>query len=76
MEELWRMGRQALESQPFGALLGARLASFSEGEATLEVPIREELLQQGGFVHGGVVGATPPTTPSRSPAAPCWGRPC
>jgi len=44
-----------LESQPFSALLEARLASFTEGEAVLEVPIREELLQQNGYVHGGVV---------------------
>jgi uncharacterized protein (TIGR00369 family) len=55
VEELVRMGQQALESQPFSALIGARLASFSEGEAVLEVPIRGELLQQNGFVHGGVI---------------------
>lgn len=55
MKELWKMGQQILESQPFSTFLGARLASFSEGEAVLEVPIRGELLQQDGFVHGGVI---------------------
>jgi acyl-coenzyme A thioesterase PaaI-like protein len=55
MDELSRLGQQALKVQPFSALVGARLASFSEGEAELEVPVREELLQQDGYVHGGVV---------------------
>jgi uncharacterized protein (TIGR00369 family) len=55
MDELSRLGQQALRAQPFSALVGARLASFSEGEAELEVPVREELLQQDGYVHGGVV---------------------
>ena len=55
MEELLRMGQQALESQPFSALVGTRLASLTEGEAVLEVPIRTELLQQNGYVHGGVI---------------------
>jgi uncharacterized protein (TIGR00369 family) len=55
MDELSRVGQQALKAQPFSALVGVRLASFSEGEAVLEVPVREELLQQDGYVHGGVV---------------------
>ncbi|MER6671892.1 PaaI family thioesterase [Streptomyces sp. NPDC000983] len=48
--------RVILAAQPFSALLGARLTAFGEGEAVLEVDIREELLQQYGFVHGGVLG--------------------
>ncbi len=55
MDELSRIGQQALDSQPFSGLIGAKLIEFSEGEAVLEIPIREELLQQNGFVHGGVV---------------------
>src|SRR5215211_5446739 len=55
LEELSRAGKQALKSQPFSALIGARLTSLSEGKAVLEVPIREELLQQNGYVHGGVI---------------------
>ena len=49
------VARRVLEDQPFSTLLGAKLASFSDGEAVLEVPIRAELLQQNGFVHGGVL---------------------
>ena len=55
MDELSRIGQQALDSQPFSGLIGAKLVEFSEGKAVLEIPIREELLQQNGFVHGGVV---------------------
>ncbi len=55
-DELSRMGQRALEAQPFGALVGARLARLVDGEAVLEVPIRNELPQQDGLVHGGVIG--------------------
>lgn len=55
VERLLHVGRQVLESQPFSALVGARVAGISEGEAVLEVPVHEELFQQYGFVNGGVV---------------------
>ena len=48
--------RKILAAQPFSALLGARLTAFGEGEAVLELDIREELLQHYGTVHGGVLG--------------------
>ncbi|MEV7790065.1 PaaI family thioesterase [Streptomyces sp. NPDC088106] len=47
--------RQALAGQPFSRLLGARLTAFGDGGATLEIDIREELHQQNGFLHGGVL---------------------
>ncbi|MET7478371.1 PaaI family thioesterase [Streptomyces sp. NPDC005648] len=47
--------REALGDQPFSRLLGTRLVDCGDGAATLELDIREELLQQYGFVHGGVV---------------------
>ena len=49
------MARKALESQPFSRLIGARLSAFGDGVATLEIDIREDLQQQNGFVHGGVL---------------------
>ncbi|MGB3635135.1 MAG: PaaI family thioesterase [Rubrobacteraceae bacterium] len=55
MEELSQTAQRILDSQPFSGLIGAKLAKFSEGEAVLEITIREELMQQNGFVHGGVV---------------------
>lgn len=47
--------RTALAVCPFSALLGTRLASFGPDGATLELDVRDELRQQHGFVHGGVV---------------------
>lgn len=47
--------RQALAAQPFSVLVGARMADFGGGGATLEVDIRDELTQQNGFLHGGVL---------------------
>ncbi|WP_405877798.1 MULTISPECIES: PaaI family thioesterase [unclassified Streptomyces] len=49
------LARKVLAQQPFSRLLGARVTEFGDGEATLELDIREELLQQYGFVHGGVL---------------------
>ena len=47
--------RQVLDAQPFSRLLGARLTEVSETIVTLELEPREDLLQQYGFVHGGVL---------------------
>jgi uncharacterized protein (TIGR00369 family) len=47
--------QQALAAQPFSRLLGTRISAFGDGEAVLELDIREELHQQNGFVHGGVL---------------------
>lgn len=55
VEGLFQVGQKVPESQPFSALVGAKLANISEEEVVLEVPIRAGLFQQYGFVHGGVV---------------------
>ena len=55
METLLDLGTQVLASQPFSVLLGAELLRFSQGFAELKIPIRPELRQQYGFVHGGVL---------------------
>lgn len=55
MDEMLEMGRQVLAAQPFSVLIGAELIGFSVGRAELKVPIRHELKQQHGFLHGGVV---------------------
>lgn len=53
--ELFSLGQTVLAAQAFSTLLGARLSVFRPGEAVLELPIRDDLLQQNGFVHGGVL---------------------
>jgi uncharacterized protein (TIGR00369 family) len=49
------LGRQVLESQPFSRLLGASLTKFDQDGTELRIPIQENLKQQHGFVHGGVL---------------------
>ncbi len=55
MEDLLTLGKQVLAAQPFSVLIGTELKSFSPGQAELIIPIRPQLKQQHGFVHGGVV---------------------
>jgi uncharacterized protein (TIGR00369 family) len=49
--------RSVLQAQPFSVLLRAELAEFGHGKAVIEIPLRgdPDLLQQFGFVHGGVL---------------------
>jgi uncharacterized protein (TIGR00369 family) len=49
------MGRQVLAAQPFSQLIGAELVALSPGQVELAVPITDQIRQQHGFVHGGVV---------------------
>jgi uncharacterized protein (TIGR00369 family) len=55
MSDPLSLGRSVLASQPFSSLVGAELTAFAEGRAEIRIPIRDDLKQQHGFVHGGVV---------------------
>ena len=55
MDEFLELGRQVLASQPFSVWIKAELTAFSEGNAELVVPIDTHLMQQHGYVHGGVL---------------------
>ncbi|WP_250453792.1 PaaI family thioesterase [Caballeronia sp. ATUFL_M2_KS44] len=55
MAEIVDIARGALNAQPFSALLGTKLMQVDSASLTLCLPIRDELRQQHGFVHGGVV---------------------
>jgi len=48
-------GKKILNEQPFSILLGAELIAFEEGHAELSLAICDELTQNFGFVHGGVL---------------------
>jgi uncharacterized protein (TIGR00369 family) len=37
-------------------LIGARMTLVEPGRVEIELPVREDLGQQHGFVHGGIVG--------------------
>ena len=43
------------EKQGFLKLIGAQLTHVAPGEAEFTLPFREDLTQQHGFVHGGVI---------------------
>ncbi len=55
MSELFDFGKNILDQQPFSVLLGTELWAFEPGKAELTLTVRDELKQQHGFVHGGVV---------------------
>jgi len=49
------LAREVLAAQPFSRLLGAEITEFSEFGFELRLAITPQLLQQDGFVHGGVL---------------------
>lgn len=55
MEDLEQIGRRVLQSQPFSVHLGAELVAFESGRATLALDVKDHMLQQHGYVHGGVI---------------------
>jgi uncharacterized protein (TIGR00369 family) len=55
MNELLELGKRILQEQPFNRLLGAELTLLENGKAEIILAVREDLKQQHGFVHGGVV---------------------
>ncbi|GGB26701.1 hypothetical protein GCM10011492_16210 [Flexivirga endophytica] len=50
-------GRAVLQAQPFSRLLGTELTEVDADEraVTLQLDLRDELRQQHGFLHGGVI---------------------
>ncbi|MED5621392.1 PaaI family thioesterase [Ideonella sp. BN130291] len=53
--DLLQRGREVLAAQGFSRLLGAELEVFEPGRAELALAVGPQLLQQNGFVHGGVL---------------------
>ena len=68
--ELLTWGREVLAQQPFSVMLGAQLDTFEPGSAQLSVPMSQGLLQQDGFVHGGVLAYLADNALRLWP--PCW----
>jgi uncharacterized protein (TIGR00369 family) len=52
-----RRVEQAIGAVPFAKFLGIQLESIEPGRATMSLQIREELKQNAGIVHGGVVAS-------------------
>jgi uncharacterized protein (TIGR00369 family) len=49
--------RESFARQTLMGTIGARLARVSPGEVDIELPFREDLSQQHGYLHAGVVTA-------------------
>lgn len=49
------LAQQILAAQPFSVAVGARLTAFGDGAATLELDLRDDLRQQDGYLHGGML---------------------
>lgn len=47
--------QKVLAAQPFSVLLGTELIEYGSGAAALRLRVRDELGQQNGVVHGGVL---------------------
>src|SRR5262245_11603629 len=50
-----RMVRESFSKQRIMATLGASLERVGAGEAEIHLPSREDLTQQHGFMHAGIV---------------------
>jgi uncharacterized protein (TIGR00369 family) len=48
--------RESFGRQKAMALIGARLARVEPGYVEIALPYRDDLTQQKGFVHGGIIG--------------------
>ena len=55
MSNLEALARRIFDSQPFSRRLGATLESVGTGAAEIALTITEELTQQRGYAHGGVI---------------------
>jgi len=53
--DILRAAQARLLEQPFSALLNAEILAIGPGRCELRVPVRRDLQQQHGFLHGGVV---------------------
>lgn len=49
--------RRSFERQKLMSTIGARLLEVAPGRAIIEMPFRDELTQQHGYIHAGIVTA-------------------
>ena len=47
--------RKVLAKQPFSVMLGAQIDAFETGSVQISLPFSAKLIQQHGFLHGGVI---------------------
>ncbi|WP_454941292.1 PaaI family thioesterase [Evtepia sp.] len=57
MNDLMARVEQGLQNQSFGRLLGLKVEDAQEGRVVISCQKRDDLLQQTGLLHGGVIGS-------------------
>lgn len=55
MSTLETLARQIFDSQPFSRHLGASLEAVGTDSAEIALAVTDELTQQHGFAHGGII---------------------
>ncbi len=55
MDDVQAFAQGIFASQPFSRFIGAELTDSGQDHAELTIPITDQLKQQHGFVHGGVI---------------------
>lgn len=53
--DIQALARQIFDAQSFSRLIGARLSVLGDAQAEIVVDMRDDLRQQHGFAHGGVL---------------------
>jgi uncharacterized protein (TIGR00369 family) len=48
--------RDSFSRQKAMTLIGATLSALEPGESEIRLPYRDDLTQQKGFIHGGIIG--------------------
>jgi uncharacterized protein (TIGR00369 family) len=54
-DSLTALARAVIAAQPFSRLVGCDVTRCGRGSVELAMPIADSVLQQNGFVHGGVL---------------------
>src|SRR5699024_9974089 len=54
-DQLFEAANQALQAQSFSQLIGTELEVYIPVEVVFSIPIKDHLLHQHQFVHGGVI---------------------
>lgn len=55
MIDLLALGRKILAEQPFSRMIGTEMSAYTTAGVELRLAITDEVRQQHGFVHGGVL---------------------
>ncbi|GAB2779264.1 PaaI family thioesterase [Halomonas shantousis] len=55
MNELQEFANKIFVSQPFSQFIGAQLTEVGERNAEITLPVHDNLKQQHGYIHGGVI---------------------